>query len=162
LSNTATVSYSWNVKGLQPKIEAKQNKRERQTFFGCVDTASGKVIVKRAERGNAKTFKIFLVKIIHEFKGKKIILVLDNVRYHHAKLLKPFLENNKDKLELIFLPPYSPDMNPMERVWWYMRKKITHNRAVESLKMRIKKFWQMFSYFTKPNQEIVKLCNITF
>jgi len=131
-------------------------------LFGCVDTFSGKIVAKRADKGNARTFKSFLQKIIHEWIGKKIWLVLDNVRYHHANMLKPFLENNKDKLELIFLPPYSPDLNPMERVWWYMRKKITHNRAIEALKERIKKFWQMFSFFIKPNFEITKICNVTF
>lgn len=68
MSKTATVSYSWNVRGIQLKIEAKQYKRERQTFFGCVDTESGKVVAKRAERENAKTFKAFLIKIIYEFK----------------------------------------------------------------------------------------------
>jgi len=50
-------------------------------------------------------------------------LVFDNVRFHHAKALKPFLEKNKDKTELMFLHAYSPDLNPIERVWWYMRKK---------------------------------------
>ena len=89
-------------------------------------------------------------------------MVLDNVRYHHARLLKPFLENNKNKIELIFLPPYSPDLNPVERVWWYMRKKITHNRYVDTLEMRVREFWKLFSTFKSSNEFIVKLCNINF
>lgn len=117
---------------------------------------------KRSDRGNAKTFKSFLLKVLHTFKGKKVLMVLDNVRYHHAKMLKPFLDNNKDKLQLMFLPPYSPDLNPMERVWWYMRKKITHNRWVVSLTERIKVFWQLFSTFKKPNPFIQHLCNTNF
>lgn len=162
ISNTATVSYSWAEKGVQPKIEAKQTKRERQTFFGCVDYTDGKVIVKRAERGNTKTFKLFLLKVLHEYKAKKVWMVLDNVRYHHAKRLKLFLEKNKHRIEFIFLPPYSPDLNPMERVWWYMRKKITHNRSLESLKERVKRFWKLFSIFNNKNEFIVKLCNVSF
>lgn len=89
-------------------------------------------------------------------------MILDNVRYHHAKYLKPFLEQNKSRIELIFLPAYSPDYNPMERVWWYMRKKITHNRYLEKLNDRVKYFWQLFSTFTKPNDFIMKLCNINY
>ena len=50
-------------------------------------------------------------------------MLLDNVRYYHAKRLKPTLERYKHRIELIFLPPYSPDLNPVERLWWLMRKK---------------------------------------
>lgn len=38
-------------------------------------------------------------------------MILDNSRIHHAKLIQPFLEENKDRLELIYLPPYSPRSN---------------------------------------------------
>lgn len=86
-------------------------------------------------------------------KGK-IIIVLDNVRYHHAAILKPFLFNNRKKLELIFLPPYSPDLNPIERFWWYMRKNITHNRSFDSLKTRKIHFWKLMSHYAKPNDVI--------
>jgi transposase len=51
-------------------------------------------------------------------------MVVDNVRYHHAKRLKPILEKYKNRIELAYLPAYSPDLNPIERVWWYMRKKL--------------------------------------
>ena len=43
--------------------------------------------------------------------------LFDNVRIHHAKLLKPFLDENKDRLELMFLPAYSPELNLIEGLW---------------------------------------------
>jgi transposase len=52
---------------------------------------------------------------------------LDNARAHHSKEVELFLEANEEKLELMFLPPYSPDMNPMEWFWKLLRKKVTHN-----------------------------------
>lgn len=162
LSNTATVSYAWAAKGQQPRIECKQRKKERVTLFGVVDYTSGKVIVKHSQKGNAASFKKFLKKVLMSFENKHITIVLDNVRYHHAKRLKPFLQQHEKRLELLFLPPYSPDLNPMERVWWLMRKRITHNRACISLNERIIRFWKLFSHFQNPNEEIVKLCNINF
>jgi transposase len=141
-------------------IEQRQLRKERKTLMGCVNTLTGKVIAQAHDKGNAVSFLKFLKKILKTYEKQKVTLVLDNVRYHHAKLLKPFLEKNKDRIELMFLPPYSPDFNPMERVWWYMRKKITHNRAVVSMKTRLINFWQMFSHFQKTNQEIVKVCNL--
>jgi len=164
MSNTADLSYKWTEKGKQPLIQQKQHKRERITLFGAVDPIYGDVIVKQADKGNAKTFRTFLKKILRYYKGRngKIHLILDNVRYHHAKLLKPFLEKNKTKLELMFLPAYSPDFNPIERVWWYMRKKISHNRYIDTLQNRMKAFWKMFSHYQKPNKFIVKLCNLNY
>lgn len=163
LSNTATINYAWAPKGQQPLVAQKQHKRERQTLFGTVEPLTGKVIAKASDNGNAKTFKAFLVKVLHEYKSKeKITMVLDNVRYHHAKMLKPFLEHHKDKLELLFLPAYSPDFNPMERAWWYMRKKISHHRYCQQLHDRKNNFWRLFSHFQKENQFMSKICNINY
>lgn len=164
MSNTASVSYAWSEKGKQPKVVQKQKNRERVTLFGAVNPATGEVIVKQANKGNAKTFKQFLKKILHHYKDSKgrITIVLDNVKYHHAKSLKPFLEKHKLKVELMFLPAYSPDLNSIERVWWFMRKKITHNRHTETLEERMKAFWKMFSHYQIPNEEIIKICNISF
>ncbi len=88
-------------------------------------------------------------------------MILDNVRYHHAKKLNQFLFNHP-KLEILYLPPYSPDLNPIERAWWYMRKSITHNRFLLSLNDRKIKFWQMFSHFLKPNEKLLKVCNTIY
>jgi transposase len=119
------VGYAWAVKGTQPKIAQKQKNKESVTLFGAVNPATGEVIAKQSQRGNTQSFKKFLKKILHHDRHSKgkITIVLDNVKYHHAKALKSFLAKHKTKLELLFIPPYSPDLNPMERVWWYMRKK---------------------------------------
>lgn len=79
-------------------------------------------------------------------------MVVDNVRYHHAKRLKPILEKYKNRIELVYLPAYSPDLNPIERIWWYMRKKITHNRYLESMDIRIEKFNELMKTFEIENQ----------
>jgi transposase len=80
--------------------------------------------------------------------------MLDNVRYHHARKLKHFIDEHSDHLELMFLPPYCPDFNPIERIWGFMRKKIIHNRYLESLHERKSKFWMMFSHFFQPNEQL--------
>ena len=87
-------------------------------------------------------------------------MVLDNVRYHHAKRLKPILEKYKDRIHLLYLPAYSPDLNPMERIWWYMRKKITHNRYVETMTERIFKFDNLMDGFKTENDLGKNLSNL--
>jgi len=141
----------WSEKGRQPRINQKQRKRERKTLFGCIDPDTGIVITSKADRGNTGSFFSFLIKVVKMYPSRKIIMVLDNVPYHHAKRIKPVLERYKHRIELIYLPPYSPDLNPIERVWWYMRKKITHNRYIQNLEDRITCFDIFIETFKTEN-----------
>jgi transposase len=162
LSNTATLSAAWSPKGKQPEIDCKQSRKERVTGFGSVNPLTGQLVANFAQTGNTDTFKRHLRKVLKACKGKrKIIIYVDNVRFHHAKKLKPFL-NAHPELEIRYLPAYSPDLNPAERVWWYMRKSITHNRYLSSLKERIAKFWQLLSGCLKPNLLLKNICVINF
>ena len=142
----------WGEKGKQPKINQKQRKRERKTLFGCVEPKTGIVITHKADRGNTKTFFNFLIIVARAYPDQKITMVLDNVRYHHAKRLKPILEKYNQRIELLYLPAYSPDLNPVERIWWYMRKKITHNRYLEKMEDSIKCFDQLMEGFKIENE----------
>lgn len=141
-------------------IEQKQRKRERKTIFGCVEPKTGIVIANDSEKGNTVTFFKFLLKVVKYYSNEKVIMVVDNVRYHHAKRLKPILERYKDRIELVYLPAYSPDLNPIERVWWYMRKKITHNRYVETMETRIKYFNEFIGQFSIENDLGKSLSNL--
>ncbi len=162
LSNTATLGYKWSKKGRQPTVEQKQSKRERQTVFGSYNYGTGQITISFADKGNSKTFKKHLKKVLKNYHSSpKIIMVLDNVKYHHAKRISNWL-SKQEKLILYFLPAYSPDLNAVERAWWYMRKKITHNRYIKSLKERKIEFWKMFSHFQKPNYELMNVCEINY
>jgi len=162
LSNTATISHKWSEKGKQPQVACKQKNRERQTAMGSYNFETGQITISFHNKGNYQSFKKHLKKILYTYKGhSKIIMVVDNVRYHHAKLLKKWLLNHP-QLELAYLPPYSPELNPIERAWWYMRKKITHNRYVKSLQERKTEFWKMFSHFQKPNNKLIAVCEINY
>ena len=102
LSNTATVGYKWSKKGEQPSIKCKQSRRERQTVFGSYNYGTGQMTVSFADKGNAITFKKHLKKVLYTYRDKpKIIMVLDNVKYHHAKKIRHWLEKQQ-KLELFF------------------------------------------------------------
>jgi transposase len=79
------------------------------------------------------TFRAFLEQIIRRHKGKKVFMILDNARYHHAKDVRWWLEYNKDKIELFFIPPYSPELNAIECVWKKTRQLSTHNRYFEKI-----------------------------
>jgi putative transposase len=158
LSNTATVSYGWSTKNLQPKISQPQRKRERKTIFGAVNPHTGDLIQRVEDKGNTLSFFRFLCSCVNRNEGKKVYMILDNVRFHHAKRLQPILEKYKNRIELVFLPPYSPDLNPIERVWWLMRKQVTHNRWVKSMKQRVEDFDSWCRNINKI--QIISVCNL--
>lgn len=131
------------------------------SVFGALGV-NGQLIVDQSAIFNAITFQEFLEKIVIEAtvginnngRKKKILLVLDNARYHHAKIIQPWLENMKDVIELFFLPPYSPDLNAIEMLWKKTRRAVTHNRFFESLdnlKYNLKMYW---SQFATVNEEL--------
>lgn len=162
LSNAATLHYQWSPVGQQPEVPVQQSKKERKTAFGSLNYETGQVTVHFSDNGNTKTFIRHLQKVLKIYPQRsKIIMVVDNVPFHHSRRMKRWLENHP-RLELVFLPPYSPELNPIERVWWYMRKKITHNRFVRTMKERKAIFWRMFSHFQKANEEIKQVCVVNY
>ncbi|QSB48062.1 transposase [Parageobacillus toebii] len=56
------------------------------------------------------------------------MMVLDNAKIHHANILQPFLCENEERLTLVFLPPYSPNLNLVERIWGWMKESVIANR----------------------------------
>jgi len=77
---------------------------------------------------NAETFAAFLRQLLrHRRRGKRLVVVLDNAKYHHARALAPLLRRYRRVLTLLFLPPYSPQLAPIERVWKLARRLAMHN-----------------------------------
>jgi putative transposase len=124
----------WSLKGQQPEI-LTYGGRLRQHLIGAVEPLVGRVHVAFSDTLKAEQFRQFLEGLLarHENAGK-ILLVLDNARAHRSKELEPFLEANKDKLELFFLPPYCPDLNPMEWFWKFLRKQVSHDTFFDTFK----------------------------
>lgn len=119
---------------------------------------NGQLIAMEATIFNADSFKRFIKKVLKNAKTKKkILLVLDNARFHHAKANKEFLESVKEKIGLLYLPPYSPDLNPIESFWKKTRRNVTHNRYFESLDEERRCLLKFFNKFSKPNEVLKSL-----
>jgi len=105
-------------------------------YFGAVRLRDGKFVYRREpDKFDAETFLCFLKQLRKAScqSGKKVIVISDNARYHHAKLHKEYRDNCVDRFVLDFLPPYSPDLNPIERLWKLTRKCCTHNEYFSTL-----------------------------
>ena len=136
--------------------------RKSVALFGAVNLRHGQLVTLRAPIFGAITFRKFLGKLLpHRTRGRKMILIVDNARYHHARLLKPFLNSRRASVRLDFLPPYSPDLNPIERVWKLARRLATHNQYFPQLQDLIAAVDKQMEAWSVPNPILEKLCCIT-
>ena len=135
--------------------------RKSIACFGAVGLCSGKFVRSVSIIFNAQTFEGFLKQLLrHRSRGKKLVIVLDNARYHHAKLLAPLLHKYRKVLVLLFLPPYSPQLAPIERVWKLARRLATHNRYFATLDEVLIAIESCFDRWRKPNSVLRRLCGI--
>lgn len=122
-----TMHRTWARIGQQPQIFT-YGKRNTQHVFGAIAIYLMKFFYQFAETCNAITYFKFLEYIVKKIYPSKIFLVKDNARYHKEEQIKLWCKDNKRYIECWFLPPYSPELNPMEPIWKYTRKQGTHNR----------------------------------
>jgi len=149
----------WSLKGQQPEI-LTYGGRKRQHLIGVVEPLAGKIHVALSDTLKASHFQHFLEGLLARYKNSgKILLILDNARAHHSKELKPFLEANNDKLVLLFLPPYSPDLNPMEWFWKFLRKQVTHNTFFDTFKKFQRALIKFIRKFKLSSIEIKTRCS---
>jgi len=130
--------------------------------FGAVRISDGCLVTSREKTFNNISFLQFLKKLLPIRKpDRKMVVVLDNARWHHAKALTPWLTENQDVLSLDYLPPYSPDLNNIERIWKLTRKLCTHNRYFAILEDVAETVFHQFDIWSQPNDTLRRLCAIT-
>ena len=117
---------TWFLKG-QQRIIPTYGKHQGVKLLGVLNYETGHVYVEEHESYNAVVFLEFLKNILKLYPKGKIVMVLDNARIHYAKLIQPFLEENKNRLELLFLSPYSPNLNLIEPLWKWLKESVIYN-----------------------------------
>lgn len=127
--------------------------------MGCLDYETGYVYVEEHKKYDAEVFLGFLKNILTLYPTGKIVMILDNARIHHAKLLKDFPDINKDRLELVFLPPYSPELNKIEELWGWLKDSVINNvffHSRDKIREAVQKFIDWIN--TIPMVVIDRLC----
>ena len=85
---------------------------------------------------------------------KKIILALDNYSVHKTKTVHDFLKEHAARLRLVFLPTYSPWLNPIELFWRHLKKQVLPNRFFESIAAELRELWRCLKDIAADCQRI--------
>lgn len=137
--------------------------RKSVGYFGAVRLKDGKLVYeKELEKFNGESFLKFMKKLkkISSRTGKRVVVVIDNARYHHAILHKDWRQSVNKEFKLLFLPPYSPDLNPIERVWKLVRRLCIHNVYFESLEDVVDVIESKFYEWRLRSQALKSLCAV--
>ncbi|MBW2149489.1 MAG: IS630 family transposase [Deltaproteobacteria bacterium] len=135
--------------------------RKKMGIIGAVRAGDGKLVAREEEKFNAQTVESFFSELFqHRDTGKIMVVVLDNARFHHAKALSEWLTKHSREFCLAFLPPYSPELNHIERVWKLIRRLCTHNRYFEHLTDLRQAVFSKISEWVSPNDTLAQLCAI--
>ncbi len=109
-------AYGWIPRG--KTIELKSNTgRERLNINGALNIENTEVIIIEEETINAEAVIIYVI--------------ADNARYNRAKIVQEYLQHSK--IKMIFLPPYATNLNLIERLWGFFKRKILYNKYYESI-----------------------------
>jgi transposase len=150
-----SLGYTWALAGHQPTVPTS-GKRKGYKVFGAIDYWSGRVFWRRQEgRFNSTSYQAFLRQILRSTSGP-VFLIQDGARYHTSQAMKDFFQDQADRLTVFPLPSYSPDFNPIERVWKKVKGRV-HNRyfgAFDDLKKVVNK---ALDYMRQHPQEVLSV-----
>jgi len=126
----------WMRKGKQAKVVTPGTNRKRY-LAGSLNWRTGDLTVTRGDKRNADLFVRHLDALRRKYRRYKVIhLILDNARFHTvggSRLVAEYMREWGHRVKLHYLPTYSPDANPVERVWWRMHEAVTRNHSCPDL-----------------------------
>ncbi|WP_447933038.1 IS630 family transposase [Wolbachia endosymbiont of Dactylopius coccus] len=146
--------HGWFKKGVRTKVKVKLG-RENFYLYSAVNPRNGENSSLFAPNVNTDCMNIFLEQMSQYLGPREAFLVMDCASWHKSKSLKV-----PKNIEIIYLPPYSPELNPVERLWLYVKQNILRNKIYDTialLESALCKFITSLTYST-----IKQLCYVSY
>jgi transposase len=133
-----TITRCWTRIGQQRVILTPGVRAAKRWNWGAVNPVTGQTVSVIHHRRNNVGFRRLLAAISRAYElpthpQRKVILYVDNDRAHKAKAVRQLLEKHDNRIQLEWLPPYSPELDPQEDIWRHMRRRVTHNHYFEHM-----------------------------
>jgi transposase len=148
-------SYGWIKTGKEKELKANCG-RQRLNINGAINIETLEPTTGFYDTINAdSTIDLFSKVEAKHPDAETIYIIVDNARYNHSLLLKEYVKGTK--IKLIFLPPYSPNLNLIERYWKFFKKKVLNNRYYETFE-EFRRACQ--SFFQKQKKYLPELTSL--
>lgn len=154
-----TLTYTWARRGQQPQVKTS-GKRKGYKVFGLIESFTGRLFYQGQEgRLNSATYIAFLKGVLEQ-TTRPILLIQDGARYHTSAETTAFFAQQAARLQVFQLPTYSPDYNPIEKLWKKIKQQDTHLHYFPTFEALTEKVEQALLKFTHTPEEILALCSL--
>jgi transposase len=153
-------AYGWIKKGQEMVIQANTG-RQRINLNGAYCIADHSAVIHEAEMINAQSTIALFKEVMRQQPLGFIYIILDNARYYRAEMVTEFVSRNH-RIRLMFLPPYSPNLNVIERLWRFFKKNVTYNTYYEEFSVFRKYCLNFFKNLKKYRPQLESLMTDNF
>ena len=140
----STLHATWSRVGCPPEVPVT-GERKSVKILGAIELWRSRFDYRQDTVFNATTYLGFLEQLARRYRRQGAILIQDNASYHKDADVWAWFKSNRHWLEVHQLPPYSPELNPTERLWQHTRKNGTHNRFFGGLDALLATLTRVFS-----------------
>jgi transposase len=141
------------MKGTKP-VCPKTGLHIRESVIGSVQPTSGEFVSLIFNRVDRDVFQYYLDCLAESTDGRRVVLVLDNATWHRSKML------NWHHIEPMYLPPYSPDLNPIERLWAYIKDNYFNNWYTKKREDLQQRLINAINKVTDNNDIVSSVCHV--
>jgi transposase len=120
----------WVLKGKEALVNTFRTGRDKVLYYGAYSPSDHNIFVQEVIEETSELTASFLITIRAKYPNRRIDVILDNAPWHFGIYVKTIAK--KYKIHLHYLPPYSPDLNPIEPLWDWVRTEVTINQDYPS------------------------------
>lgn len=149
-SHQTKLAYGWIPRGVRKHIPTTA-RQTRMSLMGAICLENHQVVYRPSEKIDSSSIIAFLKALRKKHpQGNKLHIIWDNGSYHHSKAVKKALK--KLNIQAHYLPPYSPNLNPIERLWKLMHEHVTYNKYYASFKEFTEAILHFFRHIGKKKK----------
>jgi len=150
----STLTRVWAEKGKPVEVPVKQAHKNFY-IFSSVSPVTGDDFTLFLPEVNTDMMNIYLNELVQTYPEKRLLIFMDQAAWHKSKSLKKL-----DNVNIEYLPPYSPELNPVEKLWWWLRKEVTHNRTFETIDQMMDALQDKYQQLSPV--KLKTLCNCSY
>jgi transposase len=105
-----------------------------------------------------EAFARFLRRLLRYYRGKRLLVIHDRAAQHKGRPIDTVVQDAERRLILMPQPAYSPELNPQERMWKWLRRVVTHNHWFETLNEQVQAIRDFFCYVAGVKAQVRHLC----